>query len=98
MNLATMAIVSSGQAGDHATLDVAAIAVEHYAILRDNLTVERLHHCFSELGLEQIRRFELPNVSTLHFVLYDAFAAPSHHWLLEEQGRLLASRVLELVL
>jgi hypothetical protein len=98
IRLQDVATAASCRVGDDATLDVSLLADEDYGWLLGELTEERLHHAFAELQMEQIRRFELSNIATLHFVLYDAFLRADRHWLLDEHGKLLAGRLLEIEL
>jgi hypothetical protein len=97
IRLSSIATAQSRRLGNHATLDV-SVADHDFSWLVEELTVERLHHHFALLKLDQIRRFELPNLNTLHFVLYGAYASLKGHWILDGRGALLARYALELEL
>jgi len=84
-----------GRCHDHATLSISAGADDgDYDRLCEALTEDQLHHVFADLELSQIRRFDLPGLQLLHFVLYDAFCRK--HWLLDENGKYLPLRVMDL--
>jgi hypothetical protein len=96
--LRKLAMAQSRRVGDHATLRVTVLSDSDFPWFVDELTVERLHHHFAALELEQIRRFELTNLGSLHFVLCDAYASLPRHWLLDGNGSLLATHSLDLEL
>lgn len=98
VRLRDTATAISRRVGDDATLSVRALSEEHYERLAEKLTVERLRDFLAELDTEQIRRFELPNLAAINFVLCDVFNRLPRHWLLDGSGKLLANRVLELEL
>ncbi len=67
--LGRIAGARSGDKGGNANLGVWARSDEAYAWLREQLTVERLRELLPEAAGLEVRRYELPRVRALNFVL-----------------------------
>jgi len=62
----------SGDKGNSANIGLIARKPEHYALLVQQVTAERVKHHFRELCRGPVTRYELPNLHALNFVLEQA--------------------------
>ena len=72
VRLFELAHARSGDKGDTVNVGVIARKPEHYELLREVLTVERVKTHFGELVKGSVERFELPNLAALNFLLHEA--------------------------
>ncbi len=72
VQLREIAHARSGDKGDRANIGLIALMPEHYALLVEQVTAERVKEHFRELCRGRVERFELPNLHALNFVLYEA--------------------------
>ena len=70
--LADIAFGRAGDKGNIANLSVIARAPEHWPILLEQVTVERVQDWLGPLAPGRVERFELPTLHALNFVLHDA--------------------------
>ncbi len=70
--LREIAHARSGDKGDCANIGLIALQPEHYPILVQQVTPERVKEHFRELCKAKVERFELPNLYALNFLLYEA--------------------------
>jgi hypothetical protein len=97
--LRDFASTRSGDKGNHANIGVVAHDAGAYEHLVKELSAERVHGFFRNLGVTRVERFELPKVQALNFVLYDALAGGASSSLrIDTQGKLLGTAILELKL
>jgi hypothetical protein len=97
IRLGDIAVVRSGDKGNHANLGVVCRRAEDYGWLVDRLTAERVQEFFKDWGSERVERFELPNVQALNFVLYNALAGGASCSLrIDTQGKLLGTAAMEM--
>ncbi|MGH8417081.1 MAG: AtuA-related protein [Pseudomonas sp.] len=72
VKLRELAHSRTGDKGDTSNISVIAFKAEDYSRLRDQLTAERVAAHFAQLldpKAGSVRRYELPNVQALNFVL-----------------------------
>jgi len=72
IQLRDIAHARSGDKGDCANIGLIALKPEHYPLLVEQVTVERVKDHFQELCRGKVERFELPNLHALNFLLYEA--------------------------
>lgn len=97
MKLHRIAIARSGDKGNLATLSVIARDPAHYALLERALTVERVRTHYAGIVLGEVRRFEMPHLAALHFVMHEALAGGVTRSLaLDAHGKTLAAAVLDI--
>lgn len=72
MKLVHLAHGRSGDKGDTVNVGVIARRPEFYAVLRDQLTTDRVKRHFGDLVKGGVERFELPNLNALNFLLHEA--------------------------
>jgi len=70
MKLSQIAHTRSGDKGDTANIGVIAWREEDYAILKRELTAQRVKAYFGALVQGEVERFELPNLGALNFLLH----------------------------
>jgi hypothetical protein len=64
----------AGDKGDTSNISVIAYDEAGWKTIRQELTVERVEKAFAHLLTGQVRRYELPNLQALNFVLEGALA------------------------
>jgi hypothetical protein len=97
MKLQQIAIARSGDKGNLATLSVIARDPAHYALLERVLTVERVRSHYAGVVRGEVRRYALPHLAALHFVMHEALAGGVTRSLaLDAHGKTLATAVLDL--
>ena len=67
--LADIAWAHSGDKGDSINLGVAVRDSRDYPLLLSTITAERVHAHFSDICRGEVRRYELPNLFAVNFVL-----------------------------
>lgn len=72
VRLLEIAHARSGDKGDTANIGLIAIEDRHYAVLRREVTSERVKAHFGDLCAGRVERFELPNIGALNFLLHGA--------------------------
>ncbi len=70
MKLSQIAHTRSGDKGDTANIGVIAWRKEDYAVLKREVTAERVKAYFGDLVQGKVERFELPNLGALNFLLH----------------------------
>ena len=72
VQLRQIAHARSGDKGDCANIGLIALKPEHYPLLVEQVTAERVKEHFRELCSGQVERYELPNLHALNFLLFQA--------------------------
>lgn len=72
VQLLELAHARSGDKGDTANVGVIAYDDEDYPLLVEQLTAERVKEHFGDLVKGPVKRFELPNLHALNFLLHEA--------------------------
>jgi hypothetical protein len=99
ITLGEIAHARSGDKGNHANVGVMAYTWAGFDYLRDVLTTERVAQYFQSLGATEVERFELPRLSALNFLLYNALGGGASQSLrIDTQGKLLGTSILDLEL
>ena len=92
-----LATARSGDKGNHVNIGVVARDEEAYALLVRYLTASRVARHFGALGPRRVRRFLLPKIGALNFVLYDVLDGGASMSLRSDtQGKLLGAAILEM--
>jgi hypothetical protein len=87
----------SGDKGDISNISVIAYEPESYAVLVERVTVERVAAHFSGIATGAVRRYEMPNIGALNFVLESALGGGVTRALrLDAHGKSLSSLMLDL--
>ena len=97
MPLVDLAHARSGDKGDTANVGVIVYETEHYDLLREALTVERVKEHFGELVKGSVERFELPNLHALNFLLHGALDGGGTVSLMNDaQGKVFSTALLRM--
>ncbi|MFE2884863.1 hypothetical protein [Streptomyces sp. NPDC059272] len=97
MLLHEIAHARSGDKGNVADISVIAYAADDFPLLREHLTAERVRRHFSSFVRGDVRRYELPHLRALKFVLDGALDGGVTRSLnLDVHGKCLSSLLLGL--
>jgi hypothetical protein len=97
MKLRDIAHSRSGDKGDISNISVIAYEPDGYAVLVERVTVERVAAHFSGIATGAVRRYEMPNIGALNFVLESALGGGVTRSLrLDAHGKSLSSLMLDL--
>ena len=72
VRLSRIAHARSGDKGDVSNVGLIALRDEYYPALLREVTAERVKQHFGRLVLGDVRRYELPNLAALNFVMDSA--------------------------
>lgn len=99
IRLADIARGRSGDKGAHANVGVWTDSDDRYSLLLRQLTTDRVKEHFGQLCRGPVRRYELPSLRALNFVLEDALDGGGPVSLrTDAQGKTYALWLLEMVL
>jgi hypothetical protein len=97
MKLRELAHSRAGDKGNISNLSLIAYQMEYYPLLREQVTAERVKAWFQEMVRGEVRRYELPKIGALNFVLVDALGGGVTRSLaLDRHGKSLSSLLLEM--
>jgi hypothetical protein len=97
VQLVHLAHARSGDKGDTANVGVIAYDVDHYELLRGQLTPERVAAHFGTLVKGGVERFELPNLGALNFLLHGALDGGGTMSLMNDaQGKVFSTAMLRM--
>ena len=97
MKLREIAHSRTGDKGNHTTVSVIAFKEEDYPVIRDRVTAERVKQHFSDIVKGEVKRYEMPGICALNFVLHDALAGGVTRSLsLDIHGKSLSSLLLDM--
>lgn len=95
--LSTVAHGRSGDKGNHANIAVIAYTEAGFSWLKENLTADVVRDYFAALGPTEIRRYEVPNVLAVNFLLTNVLAGGASLSLRSDtQGKTLALALLQM--
>lgn len=99
MLLRDLAHARAGDKGDTSSIGVIAYRTEDYARLERLLTPERVRAHFAGIVHGEVRRYAMPGISALNFVMEGALGGGVTRSLaLDAHGKCLASAMLEIEL
>ena len=99
IRLGRIAFARSGDKGSGANIAVFARAKSKYEFLRRQLTAARVKKFFAPLGVGAVKRYEVPNLHALNFVLPNILAGGGSRSLrIDSQGKTLGQAILEMKL
>jgi hypothetical protein len=97
VQLVHLAHARSGDKGDTANVGVIAYDPAHYALLRDQLTPERVKAHFGDMVKGDVERFELPKLGALNFLLHGALGGGGTMSLMNDaQGKVFSTALLRI--
>ncbi|MGQ7260451.1 AtuA-related protein [Vreelandella sp. V005] len=71
VSLHQLAHARAGDKGERLNVALFAYDADHYAILLEQVTEERVLALFSHRGASRVRRYPLPNLAGMNFVIDD---------------------------
>jgi hypothetical protein len=95
-----IAVARSGDKGGGANVGVIARSAQHWPTLRAAMTEDLFRRVYGDLGVEQVRIFELPNLHAVNVLLDgvlrdgDPLGGGSTSLRVDAQGKALAQRLL----
>ncbi len=99
IQLVDLAHARSGDKGDTANVGVIAYDPDHYELLVEWLTAERVKAHFGDMVRGPVERFELPNLHALNFLLHNALDGGGTVSLMNDaQGKVFSTALLRMEL
>jgi hypothetical protein len=97
VKLRELAYSRTGDKGNTLNVSVICRDARHYAHLRTHLTAETVKAWFAEIVRGDVRRYELPRLAALNFVLSDALGGGvTRSLMLDAHGKSVSSMLLDL--
>jgi len=97
MQLRAIAHSRAGDKGDISNISVIAYDMKDYPLLEKYVTAERVKEHFSDIVHGTVRRYALPGLGALNFVMLDALGGGVTRSLaLDAHGKCLSSAILSL--
>lgn len=95
--LRTVAHTRAGDKGDTSQISVIAYNPADYALLEQVLTADRLRRHLAALPITEVRRYDLPDLGALNFVLKNALrGGVTRSLALDPHGKTLGALLLDL--
>ena len=99
VRLGDIAYARSGDKGSGANVGVIAKSRAVYDVLRERLTASMVESFFAGLGARAVKRYELPNLGALNFVLPEVLGRGGSLSLrTDAQGKALGQQLLEMMI
>jgi hypothetical protein len=99
MALREVAHSRSGEKGNDSMVSVIAYNIDDYAVLLEQVTIEAVRKVYGPITKGVIRRYEVPLIGALNFVMTDVLEGGRSRTLaFEESGKALSSLMLTLPL
>ncbi|MCC6795827.1 MAG: hypothetical protein IT366_11985 [Candidatus Hydrogenedentes bacterium] len=97
IRLGDIAYARSGDKGSGATLGIIAYTAQGYEVLRDHLTADVMETYFEPMGAVSVKRYEVPNLHVLNFVMPEVLAGGGSRSLrIDAQGKAVGQVALEM--
>lgn len=91
--LSDIAFGRSGDKGTGANIGILVRSMEDYDALKEWLSSERVQHFFEKIGVTSVKRFEMPNIGGLNFVVKGILRRGLRN---DAQGKALAQALLSM--
>ena len=97
VKLVQLAHARSGDKGDVVNIGVVAYEPEHYPLLAETLTAERVQEHFGDMVKGKVVRYKLPNLHALNFVLPRALGGGGTvSLMMDAQGKVFSTALLRM--
>ena len=88
VKLIDIAIARSGDKGEGSNVGIMARTPELYQFLAKNLTTDRVKEHFKQINFGGVKRYEVPNLQAINFILEDSLGGGGTETLLTDaQGK-----------
>lgn len=95
MKLREIAHSRTGDKGDISNISVIAYDIEHYEMIKQQVTANRVKEWFGEIVQGEVVRYEIPSLGAMNFVLYKALSGGVTKSLaIDTHGKSLSSKLL----
>lgn len=99
MKLFDIAHSRTGDKGNISNISVIVYDLKDYALVKENVTSEKVKEFFKGVVKGKVERFELPQLGAMNFVMYEALGGGVTRSLsLDAHGKTLSSFLLEMEL
>ncbi|NUM55916.1 MAG: hypothetical protein HUU46_19935 [Candidatus Hydrogenedentes bacterium] len=99
IRLGEIAYARSGDKGSGATLGIIAYTAKGYEVLCDALTASAMEAYFKPMGAVGVKRYEVPKLHVLNFVLPEVLAGGGSRSLrIDAQGKAVGQVALEMLI
>ena len=97
MKLWEIAHSRTGDKGNISNISLIVYDKANYSLIKENITPDRVKEWFGEKVKGEVKRYELPQLGALNFVLYDALGGGvTSSVALDKHGKSLSSYLLEM--
>ncbi len=99
MKLWKIAHARSGDKGNISNISLIVYDKSNYNLIKEKVTEKRVKQWFGDVVKGGVKRYELPQLGALNFVLYDALdGGVTNSTLLDKHGKTLSSYLIEMVI
>lgn len=97
MKLWEIAHSRTGDKGNISNVSLIAYDIKNYELLKEKVTPEVVKEWFKDIVKGEVKRYELPNLGALNFVMYDALGGGVTRSLaMDKHGKSLSSYLLDI--
>ncbi|MCH3964988.1 MAG: hypothetical protein LKE46_12010 [Clostridium sp.] len=97
MKLRDIAHSRTGDKGNISNISLIVYKNENYKLIEEKVTAEKVKEWFRDIVNGEIKRYELPKIGALNFVMYDALGGGVTRSLsLDKHGKSLSSVLLDM--
>ncbi|MBK8389533.1 MAG: hypothetical protein IPL23_09785 [Saprospiraceae bacterium] len=97
MKLWEIAHARSGDKGNISNISLIVYDQSNFQMIKENVTEKKVKDWFKDIVLGEVKRYELPQLGALNFVLYDALdGGVTSSTLLDKHRKSLSSFLLEM--
>lgn len=97
MKLWEMAHSRTGDKGNISNVSLIAYDIKDYELIKEKVTPEVVKEWFKDIVKGEVKRYELPQLGALNFVMYDALGGGVTRSLaLDKHGKSLSSYLLDI--
>lgn len=97
MKLLEIAHARSGDKGNISNISLIVYDQSNFQMIKENVTEKKVKDWFKDIVLGEVKRYELPQLGALNFVLYDALdGGVTSSTLLDKHRKSLSSFFLEM--
>lgn len=97
MKLWEIAHSRTGDKGNISNVSLIAYDIKDYELIKEKVTPEVVKNWFKDIVKGEVKRYELPNLGALNFVMYDALGGGVTRSLaIDKHGKSLSSYLLDI--